>query len=139
MISPDQGAYKKVKAIGERYNIPVLVADKVRNPETKEIKLSLNTAIDLTGKKVVQLDDLVDYGTSIVELAKVLKNTYNAKEVNVFVSHAILPMNQRITPPSRLGAIFNNGYIDNFYCHNLFDAYDLNEQYMDKIKWSIDY
>ncbi len=84
-------------------------------------------------------DDLVDYGTSIVELAKMLKNTYNAKEVNVFVSHAILPMNQRITPPSRLGAIFNNGYIDNFYCYNLFDAYDLNEQYMDKIKWSVDY
>ncbi len=84
-------------------------------------------------------DDLVDYGTSIVELAKVLKNTYNAKEVNVFVSHAILPMNQRITHHSLLGAIFNNGYIDNFYCYNLFNAYDLNEQYMDKIKWSVDY
>lgn len=139
LISPDQGAYKKVKAIGERYNIPVLVADKVRNPETKEIKLSLNTNIDLTGKKVLILDDLVDFGNSIIELAKMLKNTYNAKEVNVFVSHAILPMNQRITPPSRLGAIFNNGYIDNFYCYNLFDAYDLNEQYMDEIKWSVDY
>ena len=91
LISPDQGAYKKVKAIGERYNIPVLVADKVRNPETKEIKLSLNTAIDLTGKKILILDDICDGGRTFLAVAEVLKKQYNAKTVDLYITHGLFP------------------------------------------------
>ncbi len=91
LISPDQGAYKKVKEIGEHYNIPVLVADKVRNPETKEIKLSLNTDIDLTGKKVLILDDICDGGRTFSTVAEVLKKQYNAETVDLYITHGLFP------------------------------------------------
>ena len=133
LIAPDFGAYKKTKEISEYYNIPMLVADKVRDPITKEVKLSLNINTDLKGKNVLCPDDISDYMGSVLELAKLLKNNYGVNTVKAYITHAILPMNERITPNSRLGALFNNGYLDHLYAYNFWNYDNLEEVHKDKV------
>ena len=130
IIAPDEGATYRAKLLADKYNVPLLIANKERDPITKEIKLSFNTHIDLEGDHVLVVDDLIDYGTSIHELTKSLKQDYKVRHISVFVTHAILPENLRINPPSRTS--FALQYVNLFYCHNLFDLegsldHELNE------------
>lgn len=107
-ISPDLGAYKKVKKIADNYEIPYLVAQKERNPVSREVELTLTTDLDLTGKTVMICDDIIDYGNSVQELIKILKEKYKASDVYVYATHGILPLNSRVNPPSRFSFILNN-------------------------------
>ena len=130
IIAPDEGATYRAKLLADKYNVPLLVANKERDPITKEIKLSFNTHIDLEGDHVLVVDDLIDYGASIHELTKSLKQDYKVRHISVFITHAILPKNLRINPTSRTS--FALQYVDLFYCHNLFDLegnldHELNE------------
>lgn len=104
-ISPDLGAYKKVKSIADNYELPYLVAHKERNPITHQIELSLNSIEDLAGKTVMICDDIVDYGNSVNELVKILHEKYKVGKVYVYATHGILPMNSRLEVPSRFSFI----------------------------------
>lgn len=104
-ISPDLGAYKKVKSIADNYDLPYLVAQKERHPVTREIELSLTTNVDLTGKTVMTCDDIVDYGNSVRELVKTLREKYKVGKVFVYATHGILPMNYRLEIPSRFSFV----------------------------------
>ena len=104
-ISPDLGAYKKVKSIADNYDLPYLVAQKERHPVTREIELSLTTNVDLTGKTVMICDDIVDYGNSVRELVKTLREKYKVGKVFVYATHGILPMNYRLEIPSRFSFV----------------------------------
>lgn len=107
-ISPDLGAYKKVKKIADNYDIPYLVAQKERNPVSREIELTLTTDVDLSGKTVMICDDIIDYGNSVQELIKILKEKYKAANVFVYATHGILPLNTRVNPPSRFSFVLEN-------------------------------
>ena len=61
--------------------------------------------------------DILEYGTTVHDLAKMLKEEYGVAHVGVYVSHAVCPMNLRINPPSRFNFILQS--IDEIYCYNL--------------------
>lgn len=100
LISPDAGAMKKVQAIGEEYNIPVVCATKSR--DTKTGKLS-NTKIDfgdvdVTGKDLLVVDDICDGGYTFILLADAIKKSVDVemntmkpvyKSLNLYVTHGI--------------------------------------------------
>lgn len=100
LISPDAGAMKKVQAIGETYNIPVVCATKSR--DTKTGKLS-NTKIDfgdvdVTGKDLLIVDDIIDGGGTFILLADAIKKTVDIEmntlkpvynSLNLYVTHGI--------------------------------------------------
>lgn len=117
VIAPDQGAFKKSKLIASHFELPLLVADKQRDPNTKELTLSFSVDADLDNKVVVIADDIIDYGTSIRELSSLLKTKYPNITILVFASHGILPINGRLPVPSRFS--FVTEYIDYLYLHSL--------------------
>lgn len=117
VIAPDKGARNKSKHIAEQLHVSLLTANKTRNPLSHEIELSFDTTVDLTNTTVLISDDIIDYGTSIHELTKKLKETYKGITILVFISHAILPLNTRLEIPSRFSYALQ--YVDMFNCYNL--------------------
>ena len=123
LISPDAGASKKVLALSKKTGIPFLEATKIRDIRTNQIiKTSILSLEDLRGKKVLVLDDIAEYGTTHHNLAKVLKEERGVAVADLYVTHGVLPMNNRQTPPSRtsfLQEYFNHLYVINLWGNSL--------------------
>jgi len=93
LISPDAGAVKKTQALGKYlvslgYDIEIVKADKVRDISTGNIISTVVHSQDLSNKKCVIIDDIVDGGRTFLENAKVLKSL-GATDISLIVSHGI--------------------------------------------------
>lgn len=127
IVSPDAGALKKVAKCAKSFGKPHIEAFKVREINTNKIlKTSVNaTKEELEGKSVLIIDDILEYGTTVRELAKALKEDYGVTNVGVYVSHGVCPLNLRINPQSRFNFILD--FIDEIYCYNLWEIDGNNE------------
>lgn len=88
VVFPDHGA-------SERYGVhrgdDIVVANKVRNPETGKIESIEITNPELfknNNKPLMVVDDLCDAGGTFVGLAKEIRK-YTDKELNIFVTHMV--------------------------------------------------
>ena len=109
IVSPDFGAIKKATIISEYYNIPLLISLKKRDVSTGYTvfdKLLIDDSVDLTDKKLLIVDDICDYGNTFINLAKGIKDLYNVKSIDLFVTHGLFSKGKKL----------NN--IDNTYCFN---------------------
>ncbi len=109
IVSPDFGAIKKATSISEYYNIPLLISLKKRDVSTGYTvfdKLLIDDSVDLTDKKLLIVDDICDGGATFVNLAKGIKDLYNIKSIDLFVTHGLFSKGKKL----------NN--IDNTYCYN---------------------
>ena len=109
IVSPDFGAIKKATSISEYYNIPLLISLKKRDVSTGYTvfdKLLIDDSVDLTDKKLLIVDDICDGGATFVNLAKGIKDLYNIKSIDLFVTHGLFSKGKKL----------NN--IDNTYCFN---------------------
>ena len=109
IVSPDFGAIKKATSISEYYNIPLLISLKKRDVSTGYTvfdKLLIDDSVDLTDKKLLIVDDICDYGNTFINLAKGIKDLYNIKSIDLFVTHGLFSKGKKL----------NN--IDNTYCFN---------------------
>lgn len=88
LVSPDAGANKKVNKLAQKYNLPVIRADKVRDVATGKITGTVVFADDLSGTCCLIVDDICDGGRTFIELAKVLK-AKGAESVVLMVTHGI--------------------------------------------------
>lgn len=133
-ISPDLGAYKKVKSIAQNYDLPYLVAQKERDPISHEIELSLTYDVDLTGKNVIICDDIIDYGNSVQDLVKILKEKYNAENVYIYATHGILPLNKRLEVPSRFSFVTKN--VEGLFLNSLWEDKE-NPEIPENVSYSL--
>ena len=109
IVSPDFGAIKKATSISEYYNIPLLISLKKRDVSTGYTvfdKLLIDDSVDLTDKKLLIVDDICDGGATFINLAKGIKDLYNIKSIDLFVTHGLFSKGKKL----------NN--IDNTYCYN---------------------
>lgn len=136
VVIPDAGATAKSTAIAEVFNKPcVKVGEKTRNPETHKVEFKMLDSkylADLKGKRVLIADDIIDYGTTIRDLTHYLKTVVGVSEIVLYISHAILPINERINPPNRFS--FALEHVDKFYAYNLFNI-EGNNTYPSLIKY----
>ena len=89
-ISPDAGANKKVLKCSQKFHVPMLRADKVRDTRTGEIKETKIYADkrQLKGNKTVLIiDDICAGGRTFKELTKAIKDISPECEVHLFVTH----------------------------------------------------
>ena len=115
IVSPDFGAIKKATSISEYYNIPLLISLKKRDVSTGYTvfdKLLIDDSVDLTDKKLLIVDDICDYGNTFINLAKGIKDLYNIKSIDLFVTHGLFSKGKKL----------NN--IDNTYCFNDYSKTD---------------
>lgn len=88
LVSPDKGAVPRVEKLNKVLgNLPMAVANKVRDPKTGQIT-HMELIGDVKGKKIVIFDDLIDGGKTFIELHKLLKQK-GANETMLFVVHGI--------------------------------------------------
>ena len=111
LISPDNGAYKKVFDIARAISSSsdIVKCDKVREPDTGTILKTEVYCDDLEGRDCLLIDDICDGGRTFIEIAKILK-TRNPGRIHLFVTHGIFSK----------GFDELNKYFDNIFTTNSF-------------------
>jgi len=87
IVSPDVGGAKRAKRFSSDLNIPLAIINKEREVANKVSSMDLMG--DVTGKKVILVDDMVDTGGSLVKAVETLLEN-GAKEVMACISHGVL-------------------------------------------------
>lgn len=105
IVAPDAGAIKKVTKLAQKVNHAVIgVGNKHRNLLTNEITSTSYSGPDVSGKRVIMVDDIGDGLRTFIELGRVLK-AQGAKEVALYITHGIFSY----------GADICDGIIDEIY------------------------
>ena len=116
LISPDEGALKKVYQLGQFLeNESIIACGKKRNVATGKLSGFTIYAEDLEGKTGVIVDDICDGGGTFIGLAKELKKK-NAGNLILVVTHGIF---------SR-GLEELSQYFSKIYCTNSFSNFKHN-------------
>ena len=96
VVSPDVGSVARARAFAQKLSMPLAIVDKRRQKaNSSEV---MNIIGDVTDKRVIILDDMVDTGGSLCGAAKALVELGHAKSVTACASHGVLsgPAVQRI-------------------------------------------
>lgn len=87
-VSPDFGGSARVEAFAKIMDIPNISLKKSRNRSTGEVIME-ESNIDVTGRDILLIDDMITTGNSIVKAANYL-NKFNPGKIYALCSHAVL-------------------------------------------------
>ena len=87
VVSPDVGGVARARALAEHLKTPIAIIAK-RRPEPNKVEI-MEIIGDVTGKRCVMIDDMIDTGGSIVQGAEALMER-GAAAVHACCTHAIL-------------------------------------------------
>lgn len=113
VVAPDKGSIEKATTIAKYLGIECIYAGKKRDVKTGKLLEMVLPDHDVEGKRVLIPDDLCDKGGTHMWLASLLKEK-GAKEVDLYVTHAILP--ERFV-------YINNSSIDNIIAYQTIGGY----------------
>lgn len=88
VISPDFGGLKRAAVFAERLGVELANIDKMRDLQTGKV-IAHFAGGDITGKVCIVTDDCINTGSTIVEVAHVLKK-HGASNVVFYATHALL-------------------------------------------------
>ena len=91
VIGPDEESYKWAKNVAELLGVESRILKKKRY-SSYHVEVKLNKKIDLKGKNVVIVDDIVSTGHTILETAKILKRL-GAKNIFCICVHGVFAGN----------------------------------------------
>jgi ribose-phosphate pyrophosphokinase len=92
--SPDFGGLKRARVFANnlstqsKQNVALVNIDKNRNYQTGEVRAVQIQGGDVKGKVVLIMDDVINSGTTVIEVARLLKNE-GASEVHFFATHGL--------------------------------------------------
>lgn len=90
LVSPDNGASKKIYKLAHMLGWPVIEAGKQRNPVNGEITGSTVSSFDTDQFDTLYVvDDICDGGRTFIELAKVIRNTGYTGSLTLCTTHGI--------------------------------------------------
>ncbi|MEN8135684.1 MAG: ribose-phosphate pyrophosphokinase [Thermodesulfobacteriota bacterium] len=87
MVSPDAGGVERTRAYAKRLDVDLAIIDKRR--ERANVAQALNVIGDVSGKRAIMLDDMVDTAGTLCAAADILMKA-GAKEVYACCSHGVL-------------------------------------------------
>jgi ribose-phosphate pyrophosphokinase len=87
MISPDEGSYERVKVAARAAGCSFDYMEKVR-VDADRVEISPKE-VDVSGKEVVIVDDIISTGSTVIEAAKMLMSS-GASRVEAACVHAVL-------------------------------------------------
>lgn len=106
---PDKGASMRGYKYDREYYGEPIILDKKRNQQTGEIeglKFASKVPYNLSGFKVLILDDIGDGMRTFIEASKLLK-AFGAKEVYVYTTHGIYSKGLDVVFDSGIDRVFN--------------------------------
>jgi ribose-phosphate pyrophosphokinase len=87
VLGPDSESEPLARAVAAPLNLPHAVAAKDRKGD-RDVRIALPDGVDVNRRSVVIVDDVISSGTTILTLAKALREL-NAKTVDVYTTHAL--------------------------------------------------
>lgn len=118
LVSPDKGAFDRVYACSKKFDRLMIIAEKIRNPDTMAITGTkivdsymdrINQGLINVSNGFIIIDDICDGGRTFIELAKVLR-PLTTGTIDLWVTHMI----------ASYGFDVFNGLVDNIYTANCF-------------------
>ncbi len=96
IISPDVGGVARARELAKRINAPLAIVDK-RREKAGEVAEMIVIG-DVTGKKCIIVDDMVDTAGTLCKAAEVLIEN-GASEVHAYITHGVMsgPAVERVT------------------------------------------
>ncbi len=91
IVSPDVGATARARLLAEQLNFPLAVLEKRRDPEGTDTKV-MNVIGDVSGHRVVLVDDIVASGSSLIRATQILLEC-GATEVRACCTHGVFSGN----------------------------------------------
>ncbi len=88
-VSPDAGGAQRAKAFAGILGWDAIALEKTRNRTTGEVTVRAELGVNVSGRDVVLLDDMISSGVSIVRAAEVLRKN-GAKRVVAMCAHALM-------------------------------------------------
>ncbi len=88
VVSPDVGSVARARAFAQKLHMNMAIVDKRRQKANQSEVMSIIG--DVTGKRVILLDDMVDTAGSLCGAAKALVEIGGATEVYACASHGVL-------------------------------------------------
>lgn len=86
VVSPDVGGVKRARALANWLHAPIAIIDK-RRPQANVSEV-MHLIGDVTGKKAILFDDIIDTGGTICNAAEALKK-FGAKEIYACATHPV--------------------------------------------------
>ncbi len=87
VVSPDVGGVVRARGLAKRIDVPIAICDKRREkPGESEV---MNVIGDVTGKRCILIDDIVNSGGTLVNAAEALIK-HGATEVMAYITHGVL-------------------------------------------------
>ena len=87
IVGPDWESYKWARRVAEEIGCEHVIMEKKRL-SGRDVKVTLNKKVDLTGKNVILVDDMISTGNTIIEAAKNFKRM-GVKRFNCIAVHGI--------------------------------------------------
>jgi ribose-phosphate pyrophosphokinase len=87
IVSPDVGGVVRARALADRLSADLAIVDK-RRPRPGESEV-MNIIGDVSGRRCILFDDIVDSAGTLVNAANALKDR-GATEVSAYISHGVL-------------------------------------------------
>ena len=87
VVSPDVGSVKRARKVAEKFGVPIAIIDK-RRPKANVMEV-MNIIGDVSGKRCLMIDDMIDTAGTICQGAQALKDA-GATEIYAGCTHAVL-------------------------------------------------
>ena len=87
VVSPDIGSVKRARKVAEKFGVPIAIIDK-RRPKANVMEV-MNIIGDVSGKRCLMIDDMIDTAGTICQGAQALKDA-GATEIYAGCTHAVL-------------------------------------------------
>lgn len=129
LVAPDKGAKPKVEILHNISQVPMIQANKNRDPETGNItSTSINDSDIVIGKTCLIVDDIGDGMRTFVPLVELLKKN-GADEVYIYVTHAVLPYGiDHVVEVGLDGLFYKNLFDESLRGHpEIFHVSDMSE------------
>ncbi len=96
VVSPDVGGVARARELAKRINAPLAIVDKRREKPGEVAEMTVIG--DVSGKKCVIVDDIVDTAGTLCKAAEVLMEN-GASEVHSYITHGVMsgPAVERVT------------------------------------------
>lgn len=89
VVSPDAGGADRVKEFARRLNTEAVVLEKSRDRTTGAVRIDDKLDIEVTGRDMILVDDMISSGGSIVKAAELLRKN-GANKVYAMCTHGLL-------------------------------------------------
>ena len=88
IATPDEGGVKRARAFANRLGNPnISIGSKFRETDGKVERLEFSG--DVSGKRVLVIDDIVDSGVTLINASRVLREEMKAAEVYAYATHGL--------------------------------------------------